>query len=141
MDYDPLVMSLACFFLAAKVENIPMKVEEIVKRTAGVDETTILELELILARTLQYKFHIAHPYDALYGFFLDVQGILFGEDTLVRLHKIYGRCIEKIKVYYLTRACLQHDPSFVSLAIFHKESADEGVDITRSCALLLLLDL
>ena len=66
---------MVCFFLGCKVENIHLSLEELAKKVPSIQNEIprLTELELLLAKTLDFEFLYEHPYIALYGIFLDTQ--------------------------------------------------------------------
>ncbi|OLY81278.1 hypothetical protein AYI68_g4618 [Smittium mucronatum] len=58
---------LVALFLATKVENVAMNVEDFVKSLPKVTSSTILDLELPVSLGLKFEFKVVHPYTAAYG--------------------------------------------------------------------------
>ncbi|KAJ2323953.1 hypothetical protein GGH92_010788 [Coemansia sp. RSA 2673] len=91
-DYHPKNIMLTCLYLATKVENAFMKIDDFIRPLAAADAKSgsktvtksedVLGLEFIVIQSLQFELAVHHPYRAAYGFYLDMQQYIEDKDRL-----------------------------------------------------------
>ncbi|KAJ3191772.1 hypothetical protein HK101_007426 [Irineochytrium annulatum] len=80
MDYDPKLILLTCLFLAAKVENAHIPLADFLAKVPKAPAPqTILDLEFVLCRGLQFQFMVVNLKWPLHGLFLDMQAYLLAK--------------------------------------------------------------
>ncbi|KAH3663766.1 hypothetical protein OGAPHI_005168 [Ogataea philodendri] len=76
MEYHPGNIMLTCLFLAAKVENQFIGINSFSKNIPKTTPEGILKNEYLILETMKFSLQCHHPFQPLYGFFLDIQQML-----------------------------------------------------------------
>eukprot|EP00597_Dinobryon_sp_UTEXLB2267_P006808 CAMPEP_0170096614 /NCGR_PEP_ID=MMETSP0019_2-20121128/28703_1 /TAXON_ID=98059 /ORGANISM="Dinobryon sp., Strain UTEXLB2267" /LENGTH=454 /DNA_ID=CAMNT_0010318663 /DNA_START=199 /DNA_END=1563 /DNA_ORIENTATION=+ len=121
-------MSLACFFLACKVEECPLKLKDIVhayyllSQTSNPSESDVRELnktvlicERILLQTLNFDLNILHPYSICIGKIKELRNNFV--DTSTR-EMMMQTCFNFVNDSYRTPVCLLYTPTHIALSAF-----------------------
>ncbi|CAO3633577.1 unnamed protein product [Cunninghamella blakesleeana] len=133
MDYHPKDILLTCLFLATKVENERISIDEFGKSLKLPNTDMILQLEFTVSQGLQFEYSIHHPYRASYGYFLDIQYNKDGsKDTSLDmdlLKETYARVSTIIKEIYLTDLPFIYQPAQLAIAAFIIAGKNNGFDL------------
>ncbi|KAJ2549036.1 hypothetical protein EV175_004596 [Coemansia sp. RSA 1933] len=135
-DYPPKSIMLTCFYLATKVENAFMKIDDFVRplqaaeakrgskvQTKGED---ILGLEFVVIQSLQFELAAHHPYRAAYGLYLDMQAYL---SDSVLLKETFDRTHHFIDLSLFTDLVFLFQPSQIAMGAFKLAAKEKNLDI------------
>nr|CAG4643286.1 EOG090X080D [Ilyocryptus agilis] len=135
MNYPPKEILVTCVYLACKVEEFNVSMDQFVGNLKGDREkaaTIILNNELLLMQLLGYQLTIHNPFRPLEGFMIDMKTRFPSFHDPERLRGGIDDFLEQV---FLTDAILIYSPSQIALAaIIHAASSlKENVDeyITR----------
>jgi len=136
MDYPPKEILVTCVYLACKVEEFNVSMDQFVGNLKGDREraaSIILNNELLLMQQLNYHLTIHNPFRPLEGLMIDIKTRFPSLRDAERLRPGVDEFLEKV---FYTDAILVYSPSQIALAaIIHSASAmKENVDeyITRT---------
>lgn len=76
MEHHPKHIMVTCTFLAAKIEEFNVSMQEFitnVRGDRGKARKIVLENELLLLHRLNYQLTIWHPYRPIEGFLIDIK--------------------------------------------------------------------
>ncbi|KPM10385.1 cyclin-H-like protein [Sarcoptes scabiei] len=76
MEYHPKHIMVTCVYLAAKIEEFNVSMDQFVNNVKGDREKAadiVLNNELLLMHKLNYQLVIWHPYRSVEGFFIDIR--------------------------------------------------------------------
>ncbi|GME93932.1 unnamed protein product [Ambrosiozyma monospora] len=76
MEFQPQYIMYTCLFLAAKTENHFIGIRKFVENIPKTTPEQVLQNEYLLLETMKFSLAVHHPYQPLYGFYLDVQVLL-----------------------------------------------------------------
>ncbi|KAJ2767525.1 hypothetical protein IWQ57_003914 [Coemansia nantahalensis] len=135
-DYPPKSIMLTCVYLATKVENSFMKIDDFIRplqeasAKRGVGTTTksedILGLEFVVIQSLQFELAVHHPFRAAYGLFLDMQEYI---DDAALLKAAYERVNHYIEPSLLTDLVYLYQPAQIALGAFRLAAKEKDLDI------------
>ncbi|KAJ2451112.1 hypothetical protein GGI03_006912 [Coemansia sp. RSA 2337] len=135
-DYQPKHIMLTCFYLATKVENAFMKIEDFIRPLADAEakrgsktqtkSDDVLGLEFIVIQSLQFELAVHHPYRAAYGFYLDMQTFIDEKDAL---RETYERTAHYIDKSLYTDLVFHYQPSQIALGAFKLAAKEKDLDI------------
>ncbi|KAJ2686544.1 hypothetical protein IWW39_003554 [Coemansia spiralis] len=135
-DYPPKSIMLTCFYLATKVENSFMKIEDFIRPLAAAEakrgsktqtkSEDVLGLEFIVIQSLQFELAVHHPYRAAYGFYLDMQTFIDEKDAL---RETYDRTSHFIDKSLHTDLVFHYQPSQIALGAFKLAAKEKDLDI------------
>ncbi|KAJ2003777.1 hypothetical protein GGI04_001457 [Coemansia thaxteri] len=135
-DYHPKNIMLTCLYLATKVENAFMKIDDFIRPLAAADAKSgsktvtksedVLGLEFIVIQSLQFELAVHHPYRAAYGFYLDMQQYIEDKD---RLRDVYERTAHYIDQSLHTDLVFFYQPSQIALGAFKLAAKDKDFDV------------
>jgi cyclin H len=74
VEEDPKHVMLSCILLASKCEGLHLTMEQYAPKIPNTNAETLLRLEFVLLRILEYRVHFFHPAEALAGFLVDYKG-------------------------------------------------------------------
>ncbi len=96
MDYDPKRMLITCLFLATKVENNHMALEDFLRKIPKAPaDHEVVEYEFALCQGLRFEFMLHHPFWPLHGFFLDMQTyIQQGASSKEKLQESFKKLVQ-----------------------------------------------
>ncbi|KAJ2595708.1 hypothetical protein EV177_008081 [Coemansia sp. RSA 1804] len=135
-DYPPKSIMLTCFYLATKVENAFMKIDDFVRplqaaetkrgskvQTRGED---ILGLEFVVIQSLQFELAAHHPYRAAYGLYLDMQAFI--TDSAL-LKDVFDRTHHYIDLSLFTDLVFLFQPAQIAMGAFKLAAREKDLDI------------
>ncbi|KAJ2801770.1 hypothetical protein H4R20_003546 [Coemansia guatemalensis] len=135
-DYPPKSIMLTCFYLATKVENSFMKIDDFIRplqdaeskrgskiQTKGDD---ILDLEFVVIQSLQFELAVHYPYRPAYGFFLDMQAYI---DDVQLLKAVHDRTHHFIDISLFTDLVFLYQPPQIALGAFKLAAREKDLDI------------
>ncbi|KAJ2788081.1 hypothetical protein GGI15_000102 [Coemansia interrupta] len=135
-DYPPKTIMLTCFYLATKVENSFVKIDDFIRplttaeiKRNGKAQTKsedILDLEFVVIQSLQFELAVHHPFRPAYGFYLDMQAYI---DDKPLLKEVYERTHHYIDQSLYTDLVFLYQPSQIALGAFKLAAKDKELDI------------
>ncbi|KAJ1882867.1 hypothetical protein LPJ57_000596 [Coemansia sp. RSA 486] len=135
-DYPPKSIMLTCFYLATKVENAFVKIDDFTRplqaaetKRGGKPQTKnedILDLEFVVIQSLQFELAVHHPYRPAYGFYLDMQAYI--EDKGL-LKEVYEKTQSYIDQSLYTDLVFFYQSSQIALGAFKLAAKDKDLDI------------
>lgn len=120
MDWHPKNVMLTALFLAAKTANSPIAIETYTSRIPKTQPSDVLELEFLVAQSLDFEFTVWHAHRALWG--LGCAKTV--QDPPADLYDIYRKALEFIRKARLTDCEFIYTPSQIALAAIHELSAE-----------------
>ncbi|KAJ3366246.1 hypothetical protein GGF32_006695 [Allomyces javanicus] len=130
IEYDPKSVMAACVFLASKVENTKIDVSELMRVVKGLDPARIKELEFTVADVLRFEFAVRHPFEAVFGLYLDLQTVLPVDQhapLLDQLDKTRDAAMVWATYACTTDAMLVYMPSQVAMACWLLAARQTGL--------------
>ncbi|KNE56980.1 cyclin ccl1 [Allomyces macrogynus ATCC 38327] len=130
IEYDPKSVMAACVFLASKVENTKIDVSELMRVVKGLDPARIKELEFTVADVLRFEFAVRHPFEAVFGLYLDLQTVLPVDQhapLLDQLDKTRDAAMVWATYASTTDAMLVYMPSQVAMACWLLAARQTGL--------------
>ena len=113
MDYHPKFILVTCVYLACKVEEFNVSMDQFVANVKGDREkarAVILNNELLLMQQLKYHLTVHNPYRAVEGFLIDLKTRCLQAGDPERFRADIDDLLEKT---CFTDACLLFSPSQV----------------------------
>lgn len=133
-------------FLAAKTTNNPISLEAYTAQIPKTAPSDVLDLEFLVAQSLNFEFSVWHAHRALWGIYLDIQ-VSFSRVScavlnknslqnvpdiqLGTLHEAYSSAVKHIHAARLTDAELIYTPSQIALAAFSMASPELAASWAR----------
>ncbi|KAG4304982.1 hypothetical protein PORY_001657 [Pneumocystis oryctolagi] len=114
MDYHPKLIMLTCLFLATKVCDHYISLDQFVRSIPKVTSSIILEHEFLVCRALSWDFYVWHAYRPLYGFILDMQTVL-PEQSVHTLGRLHGEAKALISRTLWADLQFLYSPSYIAL--------------------------
>ncbi|ORX66881.1 cyclin-like protein [Linderina pennispora] len=129
-DYPPKGIMLACLYLATKVENSFVKIDDFTKPLARtkVTNSDVLDYEFVVTQSLQFDLAVHHPYRPAYGFFLDMQ--TYVEDITV-LQKTYELAQKYIDQAVFTDLVFYYQPAQIALGAIKLAAVETRCDVDQ----------
>ncbi|THH03223.1 hypothetical protein EW145_g6428 [Phellinidium pouzarii] len=122
MDWHPKNVMLTALFLATKTTNNPISLEAYTTHIPKTAPSDVLDLEFLVAQSLNFEFSVWHAHRALWGIYLDVQNL--PDVPVDTLHEAYRTAVKHVRASRLTDAELVYTPSQIGLAAFSLASPD-----------------
>ncbi|KAH8120098.1 cyclin-like protein [Phellopilus nigrolimitatus] len=122
MDWHPKNVMLTALFLATKTTNNPISLEAYTTHIPKTAPSDVLDLEFLIAQSLNFEFSVWHAHRALWGIFLDIQNL--SDVSLEVLQEAYRSAVKHVRASRLTDAELVYTPSQIGLAAFSLASPD-----------------
>ncbi|VEU24067.1 DEKNAAC105111 [Brettanomyces naardenensis] len=122
MVYHPQYIMYTCLFLAAKVENSFIGINNFSKAIPKTTPDSILQYEYLILQSLRFSLRCHHPYQPLYGFYLDIQELLPKVD-FKRLGRSCDSARELVNESLFTNVPFLFTPPQVALACLWKSDA------------------
>lgn len=119
MTYHPQHIMYTCLFLAAKVENSFIGIQNFSKAIPRTTPASILQYEYLILQTMRFSLRCHHPFQPVYGFSLDIQDLLPKVDRK-RLSRSYDRTTHYIAESMFTDAPFLYTPPQIALACLWK---------------------
>lgn len=129
MDYHPKFILVTCIYLACKVDEFNVSMDQFLQNVKGNRENArdgILNHELLLMQQLKFHLTIHNPFRAIEGLFIDIKTRCI---PTVELENFRRAIDERIDKTYLTDACFIFSPSQIALAAISYGAAVHGSDI------------
>lgn len=122
MDYHPKEILVTCVYLACKVEEFNISIQQFVANIKGDREKAsdiILNDELLLMQQLNFHLTVHNPYRPVTGLLIDIKTRCSLKDP----DRLLPGIEELLERTFLTDACLLYAPSQIALAaILHAAS-------------------
>ncbi|PVU85997.1 hypothetical protein BB561_003206 [Smittium simulii] len=125
LDYHPKQIMLTCLFLATKVENYYILIESFTKPLKQISPEDVLKFELLVSQSLGFDFCVKNPYNAIYGYFLDIQEYY---DDNSKIAKLYSGVVSLVETSLYTDCGLMFMPSQIALAVWKIAAKDGALD-------------
>ncbi|KAJ1896962.1 hypothetical protein LPJ66_003672 [Kickxella alabastrina] len=135
-DYPPKSIMLTCFYLATKVENSFIKIDDFVrplndvvdknKKGVRTKNEDILDLEFVVIQSLQFELAAHHPYRPSYGLYLDMQAYIENNNLL---KEVYDRTQYYIDQSLFTDLIFYYQPPQIALGAFKLAAKEKNLDI------------
>jgi len=123
MDYHPKEILVTAVYLASKVEEFNVSMQQFVANVQGNQERAtkiILNNELLLMQELQFHLTIHNPFRAVEGLLIDIKTRC---DSVSQVDSFRPEIESFLDSVFLTDACLIYAPSQIALAaIIHSAS-------------------
>ncbi|KXN89889.1 Cyclin mcs2 [Leucoagaricus sp. SymC.cos] len=130
MDWHPKNVMLTALFLATKTTNNPISLETYTSHIPKTVSSDVLDLEFLVAQSLNFEFTVWHAHRALWGIWLDLQSLPDPPSNLSP--SIYDTALNHIRASRLTDAELIYSPSQIALAAFSLAAHDLALRWARS---------
>ncbi|KAF9532073.1 cyclin-like protein [Crepidotus variabilis] len=114
MDWHPKNVMLTALFLATKTTNNPISLEIYTTHIPKTSPSDVLDLEFLVAQSLNFEFAIWHAHRALWGLWLDIQNLSSYTERLDT--EIYDAALNHVRASRLTDVELRFSPSQIALA-------------------------
>ncbi|KAF8559219.1 cyclin-like protein [Imleria badia] len=115
MDWHPKNVMLTALFLATKTTNNPISLESYTSNIPRTSTSDVLDLEFLVAQSLNFEFAVWHAHRALWGLWLDLQSSSdLTEDQ--RSRDVYEKALKYVRDSRFTDAELIYAPSQIALA-------------------------
>jgi cyclin H len=105
---------LTALFLATKTTNNPISLEAYTSHIPKTIPSDVLDLEFLVAQSLGFEFVVWHAHRALWGIWLDIQGLPSAPADYTQ--DIYDAAMTHVRASRLTDAELIYSPSQIALA-------------------------
>ncbi|KAG6381318.1 cyclin-like protein [Boletus reticuloceps] len=114
MDWHPKNVMLTALFLATKTTNNPISLESYTSNIPRTSTSDVLDLEFLVAQSLNFEFAVWHSHRALWGLWLDLQSLSdVTEDQ--RSRDLYEKALKHVRDSRFTDAELIYVPSQIAL--------------------------
>ncbi|KAI9572831.1 cyclin-like protein [Boletus coccyginus] len=115
MDWHPKNIMLTALFLATKTTNNPISLDAYTSNIPRTSTSDVLDLEFLVAQSLNFEFAVYHSHRALWGLWLDLQSLSdLTEDQ--RPRDVYEAALKHVRNSRFTDAELIYTPSQIALA-------------------------
>jgi len=124
-----MVSRLTALFLAAKTSNSSIGIEVFTSRIPKTTPSDVLELEFLVAQSLDFEFTVWHAHRALWGLYLDLQTL---PNPPPELYELYRKALEFTRKSRMTDCEFIYTPSQVALAAIHTQLPELAVSWGQS---------
>ncbi|KAK2461806.1 hypothetical protein APHAL10511_006269 [Amanita phalloides] len=124
MDWHPKNVMLTALFLATKTTNNPISIDAYVFRIPNTAPSDVLNLEFLVAQSLEFEFAVWHAHRALWGAWLDLQNL--PEPVLLPM-SVYDAALGHIRASRLTDAEFIYAPSQIALSALSLAAPEAAV--------------
>ncbi|KAI0079575.1 cyclin-like protein [Panus rudis PR-1116 ss-1] len=114
MDWHPKNVMLTALFLATKTTNHPISLEAYTSQIPRTAPSDVLDLEFLVAQSLNFDFAVWHAHRALWGLWLDIQTL--PDIDMSELRRSYEEASKHVRASRLTDAELIYTPAQIALA-------------------------
>ncbi|KAL7731377.1 hypothetical protein ACLKA6_001404 [Drosophila palustris] len=125
MDYHPKEILATCVFVACKVEEFNVSINQFVNNIKGDRNKAtdiVLSNELLLIGQLNYYLTIHNPFRPIEGFLIDIKT----RSNMQNPDRLRPQIDSFIDSTFFTDACLMHTPSQIGLAaVLHAASKEQ----------------
>lgn len=130
MTYSPMSICITCGYLACKVDEFNLSIDQFVKNVKGdcrKAQKTVLSNELLLMKKLRFHLTVHLPYRAVEGFLIDIRARYPpAEDKTNLLTTDIDDYLEKSM---FTDACFLYTPSQIALAAIYHSAGKKAIDL------------
>ena len=140
MDYHPKFILVTCIYLACKVDEFNVSMEQFLENVRGDREKArdgIINHELLIMEQLKFHLTVHNPFRAIEGLFIDIKTRCTPLGDVERFRASIDSIINKT---YLTDACLLFSPSQIALAAISFAAVQDGTDVDPYINSILLED-
>jgi cyclin H len=136
MQFDVNILMLTCIFLASKIEENRLKLDDYLRQVealtkSSIEKNEIRKTELILLQGLQFDLIVYHPYRSLHGIIHD----FFEPDRQGEATELYENAKKFIRESYKTDVSFLYAPGTIALAaLFHFKPTDTEHFIEKNYA-------
>jgi len=121
MDWHPKNVMLTALFLAAKAANSMIAIETYTSRIPKTQPSDVLDLEFLVAQSLDFELTVWHAHRALWGLYLDLQTL---PNPPADLYELYRKALDFVRKARMTDCEFIYTPSQIALAAIHAQSAE-----------------
>ncbi|KAJ2726720.1 hypothetical protein GGI07_000445 [Coemansia sp. Benny D115] len=135
-DYPPKSIMLTCFYLATKVENSFVRIDDFIRPLVNAEikragkaqtkSTDILDLEFVVIQSLQFELAVHHPFRPAYGFYLDMQAYI---DDRSLLKDVFDRSRHFIEQSLFTDLMFYYQPPQIALGALKLAAREKDLDV------------
>ncbi|KAK9469015.1 cyclin-like protein [Lipomyces arxii] len=129
MDYHPKNIMYTCLFLATKAENHFISIDKFAEPLPKVTPESILELEFTVAQALSFTLLIHHAFNAIHGYFLDIQTLF--SDRIDQIGSAHDSARKLVNDSLFSDAVLLFTPPQIALAALSMANDDLINDYLR----------
>lgn len=115
MDWHPKNVMLTALFLATKTTNNPISLDSYTSNIPKTSQSDVLDLEFLVAQSLNFEFAVWHAHRALWGLWLDLQSLPNLTESL-RPMDVYETALKHVRTSRFTDAELIYAPSQIAFA-------------------------
>lgn len=140
MNYHPKHIMVTCVYLACKVEEFNVTIQQFVLNTKGDRNRAtdiVLNNELLLMQQLKYHLTTHNPYRSIEGFLIDIKTRCPSIKDPERFRQHIDYFIDRS---YFTDACLLYSPSQIALAAVSYAAKQFNSSIDEYLTEILLAD-
>lgn len=141
MDYHPRNIGVTCAYLACKVDEFNVSIDQFIKNVKGdcnKAQTTVLSNELLLMKKLRFHLTVHLPYRAVEGFLIDLRARCYPAKDKTDLMSI--EIEDFLDKTMFTDACFLYTPSQIALAAVCYSADKCNVDLTNYLSEVLFDD-
>jgi cyclin H len=125
--HDPRHIMLASMYLAAKVEEVVLPVDNIAAPVSAKKED-VLAMEIPLLEGIQFDLIVHLPYNPLHGFIIDLKE---SSNPPASPEKLQGRARRHINDLLITDAPFLYPPAQLALAALDRACEEEGYPLAE----------
>lgn len=117
MDYHPRNIGVTCAYLACKIDEFYVPIDQFIKNVKGdcsKAQTTVLSNELLLMKKLRFHLTVHLPYRAVEGFLIDLRARYYPAKDKTDLMRL--EIEDYLDKAMFTDACFLYTPSQIALA-------------------------
>lgn len=131
MEYHPRNIGVTCAYLACKVDEFNVSIDQFIKNVKGdcrKAQKTVLSNELLLMKKLKFHLTVHLPFRAVEGFFIDLRARYpLARDKIELMAPEIDGFLEKSM---FTDACFLYTPSQIALAAVYYGAEKCNLDLT-----------
>lgn len=132
MEYHPRDMAVTCAYLACKIDEFNVSIDEFIKNVQGdcrKAQKTVLSNEMLLMKKMQFHLTVHLPYRAVEGFLIDLRARYPpARDKTSQIAEAVEDYLEKAMY---TDACFLFAPSQIALSAIVSAAEKHGIDLSN----------
>lgn len=141
MTYPPMGIYITCGYLACKVDEFNLNIDQFVKNVKGdlrKAQKTVLSNELLLMKKLRFHLTVHLPFRAVEGFLIDLRARYFqnGDKT----GSLTAHIDDYLEKSMFTDACFLYSPSQIALAAILHGAEKNSIDLEPYLSQILFLN-
>jgi len=131
MDYHPRNIGVTCAYLACKVDEFNVSIDQFIKNVRGdcvKAQKTVLSNELLLMKKLRFHLTVHLPFRAVEGFLIDLRAR--GGPMRDKTDLLTPEIDDFLDKSVFTDACFLFTPSQIALAAVYHSAEKSGLDMS-----------